>query len=490
MSQPIEVEVCIIGGGVSGLKAAHTLLNHSKSPYSSKDLILLEAQDRIGGRIFTDRKSSKLGLSYDLGASWFHDSLNNVVLTESIQDGTFNITEDGYYDDKDLKYFASDQDGPLDVNNMKLHRVTEDIEKFIELYYFDDLGKKDMSLSEIVGLFMEKYASRLTTEQKHYCSNTLRYLELWYGLSWDKISAKYSIMDHQGRNLFNKKGYDFVINKLSHGIPNDRIILSHPVSGIDRNNKNVSKKVSVESSCGPTIHCNYLIVTVPQSILSLRPSHPQGITWTPPLPSNITNALDSIHFGALGKVIFEFEVAWWDINDDRFEVVADSTDNSLLSFPLNLPPDKFRFPSFAINYAAVYNGSTKGASLCILTQSPLTNYLESRPQEAWPYFKPMLSKLAYAGQKISDPINTITSNWTNNPYIRGSYSAVETGDDPLDIITQLSGEHNCGLTDKNIRFAGEHTILDGSGCVHGAYMSGDREALWILNDKGAITTTK
>lgn len=488
MTQSIEVEVCIIGGGVSGLKAAHTLLNHSGSKYSSKDLILLEAQDRLGGRIFTDQKSSKLGISYDLGASWFHDSLNNVVLEESIKDGTFNVMEDGYYDDKDIRVFASDEDGPLDVNNMKLHRVAEDLEKFIELYYFDDLNKADMSLNEIVELFMEKHSSRLTTEQKRYCSTILRYLELWYGITWDKISAKYSIMDHQGRNLFNKKGYDFLINKLALGIPEDRILHSHPVTNIIRNNKKGNERVAVESSNGPTVYCNYLVVTVPQSILSLSPLHTHGITWIPPLPSNITDALENIHFGALGKVIFEFESCWWDINEDRFEILADSTDDSLLSSPISLSPESFKFPVFAVNCAAVYKESVRGASLCILTQSPLTDYLESHPQQAWSYFKPMLSKLKLNDLQVSDPINTITSNWTNNPYIRGSYSAVETGDDPLDIITQLSGEHDCGLIDKNIRFAGEHTTLDGSGCVHGAYMSGQREAMWILNDCGAFST--
>ena len=254
--------------------------------------------------IFTNRKSSKLGISYDLGASWFHDSLNNVVLEESIKDGTFNVMEDGYYDDKDIRVFASDEDGPLDVNNMKLHRVAEDLEKFIELYYFDDLNKADMSLNEIVELFMEKHSSRLTTEQKRYCSTILRYLELWYGITWDKISAKYSIMDHQGRNLFNKKGYDFLINKLALGIPEDRILHSHPVTNIIRNNKKGNERVAVESSNGPTVYCNYLVVTVPQSILSLSPLHTHGITWIPPLPSNITDALENIHFGALGKVDF------------------------------------------------------------------------------------------------------------------------------------------------------------------------------------------
>ena len=188
------------------------------------------------------------------------------------------------------------------------------------------------------------------------------------------------------------------------------------------------------------------------------------------------------------KSIFEFESCWWDINEDRFEILADSTDDSLLSSPISLSPESFKFPVFAVNCAAVYKESVRGASLCILTQSPLTDYLESHPQQAWSYFKPMLSKLKLNDLQVSDPINTITSNWTNNPYIRGSYSAVETGDDPLDIITQLSGEHDCGLIDKNIRFAGEHTTLDGSGCVHGAYMSGQREAMWILNDCGAFST--
>ena len=217
-------------------------------------------------------------------------------------------------------------------------------------------------------------------------------------------------MDHQGRNLFNKKGYDFLINKLALGIPEDRILHSHPVTNIIRNNKKGNERVAVESSNGPTVYCNYLVVTVPQSILSLSPLHTHGITWIPPLPSNITDALENIHFGALGKVIFEFESCWWDINEDRFEILADSTDDSLLSSPISLSPESFKFPVFAVNCAAVYKESVRGASLCILTQSPLTDYLESHPQQAWSYFKPMLSKLETGNDlQVSDPINTITS---------------------------------------------------------------------------------
>nr|BAF93947.2 diacetylspermine oxidase [Debaryomyces hansenii] len=486
MSQPIEVDACIVGGGVSGLKAFHTLLHHSQSKFNAENLVLVEAQNRLGGRIHTDHKSSKLGLSYDLGAAWFHDSLTNVVLKESIEDKSFNVSKDGYYDDKDIKVYASDSEKPLEINQAKLHRVAEDIEKFIELYFFEELDKEDIALCEIVEIFKAKYDDRLTEDQKRYCGLMLRYLELWYGITWDKISSKFAIMAHQGRNLYNKKGYDFVINKLLSKIPSDRVLLDHAVTFIDRNNKGHGKRVLVECANGQQIFCNYLVVTVPQSILALSPDSSHGITWTPPLPKNVCEALSKIHFGALGKVIFEFDAIWWSESEDRFEILADQVpNNSSLSAPLKGPPEKFTFPTFAINYSAMH-GSSK-ASLALLTQSPLTEYVESHPEKAWSYFKPMLSKLAIDNKHVSDPINTITSNWTNNPYIRGSYTAVHTGDDPLDLITQLSGEHGCGLSEKNIRFAGEHTTIDGSGCVHGAYMSGEREALWVLKDTGAIS---
>lgn len=484
MTQSIDVEVCVIGGGVSGLKALHTLFNHSQSKFKAEDLVLVEAQNHLGGRICTDHKSSKLGLSYDLGAAWFHDSLTNVVLQESIEDKSFDVMKDGYYDDRDVRLYASDREQPLDVNQAKLHRVAEDIEKFIELYFFEELDKEDVALCEIVEMFKAKYEDRITEEQRHYCGLMLRYLELWYGITWDKISAKFAVMPHQGRNLYNKKGYDFVIDKLSGKIPSDRVLVGHAVKHINRNNKCNEKRVLVECENGQQIYCNYLVVTVPQSVLSLSPSSSHGITWTPPLPQNITGALQNLHFGALGKVIFEFDSIWWSKDEDRFEVLPNPVaDNSLLSAPLDGPPQPFTYPTFAVNYASMHGP----ASLGLLTQSPLTEYVESNPDQAWAYFKPMLSKLAVLNKPVSDPINTITSNWTNNPYIRGSYSAVHKGDDPMDLITQLSGEDGCGLVDKNVLFAGEHTILDGSGCVHGAYMSGEREALRILKATGAIS---
>lgn len=55
--------IAIIGAGISGLAAAQKLAE------KGKEVSVIEARDRIGGRIITDRS---LGASVDLGATWIH----------------------------------------------------------------------------------------------------------------------------------------------------------------------------------------------------------------------------------------------------------------------------------------------------------------------------------------------------------------------------------------------------------------------------------
>ena len=472
-------EVVIIGAGVAGLKAAHTLL---KFGLPCADLKVLEAQDHVGGRIHTATNLSKLGYKYDLGALWFHDSLTNVVLEELAQDPEFVFSRDAYYDDKVEKMYTSQ--GQLDVAGLKLDQVVEDLEKFKELYFFDNLEVQDISLPKITTLFLEKFGYRLSQQQILHAQRALRYLELWFGCSWDEISSKYSMMDHQGRNLFNKKGYGYLIEKLTRDIPANCVATNSPVCSINRRNTLHDRKIAVETSTGNTIYCNYLVVTVPLSILQLPMSSPQSIHWNPPIPPPITSALEKVHFGALGKVIFEFNSIWWPKDEDRFTVWHDEIPGFVPSKPLTSLPPSYAYPTHVVNFATIHSDDLKrGSSLLILTQAPLTQYLETHKDEAWSYYKPMLSHLEAPGHKIQDPINVITTEWTKNPYIRGSYTTLHTNDDPTDILINLSGEHEgIGLSDTNIRFAGEHTTIDGAACVHGAYASGEREAEWILKN--------
>lgn len=56
--------VIVIGAGMAGLAAARKLRD------AGKDVLVLEARDRLGGRILTSRKWSDAKV--DLGATWIH----------------------------------------------------------------------------------------------------------------------------------------------------------------------------------------------------------------------------------------------------------------------------------------------------------------------------------------------------------------------------------------------------------------------------------
>ncbi|MEM6610938.1 MAG: NAD(P)/FAD-dependent oxidoreductase, partial [Cyanobacteria bacterium P01_C01_bin.72] len=63
-------KVAVVGAGMSGLTAAHRLTQNNL------DVTLFEARDRIGGRIWTDKR---LGFPLDLGASWIHGTNGNPI---------------------------------------------------------------------------------------------------------------------------------------------------------------------------------------------------------------------------------------------------------------------------------------------------------------------------------------------------------------------------------------------------------------------------
>ena len=57
------VKVIVVGAGISGLAAAQTLKAHGA------EVVVLESEDRVGGRIQTDYS---MGPPFEIGAGWIH----------------------------------------------------------------------------------------------------------------------------------------------------------------------------------------------------------------------------------------------------------------------------------------------------------------------------------------------------------------------------------------------------------------------------------
>ncbi|ODV97415.1 hypothetical protein PACTADRAFT_32882 [Pachysolen tannophilus NRRL Y-2460] len=480
----IDTEVVIIGGGISGLKAAQDLNSHNVK------FELLEARDRFGGRLKTvDLQTSKQKV--DIGASWFHDTLSNPLFDEIVKDGTYDL----YYDDCKPTVIVSDDNVSL-KNRDKIEQVTDEMIKYIELRYFENLDLKDESLQTTAIEYLYAKRKYLTEKQICYSPQLLRHLELWHGVSWDSMSSKYALVDNVGRNCFIKDGYKTVIDKIVQQLPINCLHKTSVVVKIKKNSQN--NKITIYTEDNDEYICNYCIVTVPQSILQLPSSSGEkgAIEWEPKLPKNIVTALEKMNFGSLGKFIFEFDKLFWDENEsDRIISLADPDHEIYEMLQKNIKPDLnsfkqtipdfsncWKYPVLIVNLYSIY----QIPCLLVFTQGKLTQFLEANPTKSWEYMKPIISKIFKEKvgngekQNTPDPVNIISSSWTIDPFSRGSYAACYPGDDPMDLAIQLSKGFG------SIRFAGEHTILNGAGAVHGAWLSGKREARYVLVEKGLM----
>src|SRR5580658_188092 len=83
-----EADVCVVGAGLAGLTAARRLSQAGRS------VIVLEARDRVGGRVWT--KTSRDGVPVDMGACFVgphHDRMH--ALTKEMGVTTFKTFVDG-----------------------------------------------------------------------------------------------------------------------------------------------------------------------------------------------------------------------------------------------------------------------------------------------------------------------------------------------------------------------------------------------------------
>lgn len=494
-----EKAVVIVGAGIAGLKAASRLYE-----CGVKNCVVLEARDRIGGRLYT--VEGYQSRKYDLGASWHHDTLRNNLFLEEAQ---LPPSENGprFVFDDDQAILIDQHRGRVDMDpEMRLEILEEELSSYTDHEFHQKLGVPDCSFYEMVMRYVFERRQFLTDDQIQYLPQVARFLELWHGVDWTILSAKDTYFGHIGRNAM-VLSYDSIVERIASSFPSEWLKLTTEVDSIKRDDK-----VLVSTRNGEQFRCDHVIVTVPQSVLglSLDESEPRKlgrIAFEPPLRMSISKAFDKMHYGCLGKVIFEFEECRWSKERSRIMTLANSSADlvkkvrtadefSQLLESLNethqgkKEMEPWEHPHVFINLAKF----TGVPSLVMLIQEPLTQFIESLPDKntVFNFFESVLNNVMLAlgsgpvvngmdkeitSTQTGSPIlrNIIVTNWSREPYSLGAYTACHPGDDPIDMVTALTAGQ-----DDRIRFAGEHTIMDGAGCAYGAWESGKREADYVL----------
>lgn len=223
-----------------------------------------------------------------------------------------------------------------------------------------------------------------------------------------------------------------------------------------------------------TYKADVVLCTLPLGVLKLAtaPNSAQDNTvqFIPPLPDWKTSAIQRLGFGNLNKVVLCFDRVFWDPSTNLFGHVGSTT------------PSRGELFLFWHLYKAPVLIALVAGEAAALMENISDDIIVSRCIN--------VLKGIFGNGCVPQPKETVVTRWRADPWSRGSYSFVAVGSSGSDYdllaspVVPPTTENNDGsASDSNGRlfFAGEHTMRNYPATVHGAFLSGLREASRIAD---------
>jgi monoamine oxidase len=404
----------VIGAGIAGLAAARRLEDLGVA------VTILEARDRIGGRLWTDRS---LGMPLDLGASWIHGTRNNPItrLAQSFSQPLFEWD----YEDAEIIDLTANK-GRLEDRFDLLQDRLEDL--------------ADRSISRSDGRSVRDVISQIRKGRRFADLSSLELdsllvhlVELEYAA--DKEMLALAALEEGsafgGGDAILPGGYDRLAQGLAQGLD---IRLSTSVDSVAYSPAGVSIQANDHA-----FEADFALVTVPLGVLKA-----DGIAFDPPLPDSKRSAIASLEMGLLNKVFLTFSEPVPGL--DVLNLFRVSHRPQAFPFWVNLSEPAGR------PVLGVLNAGTFARELERLDNT-------SRVQAALEALDTMLDSLPpfVAG---------ISTAWASDPQAFGSYSYLPAGSG------FSTRKHLAAPIADRVFFAGEATSSDYPATVHGAYLSG------------------
>ncbi|OEU87617.1 hypothetical protein DB35_27945 [Streptomyces abyssalis] len=263
--------VAVVGAGFAGLGCARALAD------AGFEVTVLEARDRVGGRIWTERIA---GVPAEMGASWIHGSKGNVMTRVLRRSGGSGTAFDyGSVAGRDARAMAE-----LALHRRKLGDVEEP------------------DTTPVSAVFPEQPSAALRyAAAVHYTQE--------YAADPDRlaVTAEREGRDLRGPDLLLPDGYARLTDHVRGELPvRDGTVVTAV--------RHRSDGVTLALRDGGEVTADHAVITVPIGVLKA-----ERISFDPPLPREKQQAVEALGSGLLDKLWLEFPYVFWDPDADVIE---------------------------------------------------------------------------------------------------------------------------------------------------------------------------
>ena len=437
----MDADAIVIGAGAAGLAAARSLAGRSLR------VILLEARDRAGGRVWS-HASPRAAVPAELGAEFIHGRATETMAL--LRDaGTAAVDTGG-------ESWACCEGTDLRRDD---HDFTSAVGIFEEA--------RELHGDESVDRFLRRFEDDDTMRET---ADAARAFVEGFDAADPAIASARAVADEvrSGVDFASARplgGYRPMFERLRNACANAGVwsCLSTVVRRVSWRRGSIA--VDAQSCCGEsrTIRARAAIVTLPVGVLRYSGDETE-VVFDPDLPTVKRDALQSIEMGHAVKVALWFRTAFWErVRDGRYR---DGAYFRCVGQPFPTYWTQFPVRSELI---VAWAGGPKATALSGTSRADLIGRALNGFGAL--FGEPTLARKEFEGGVMHD--------WGHDPFARGAYSYVAVG----------GGDARAALAapvEDTLFFAGEATSNDGQGgTVNGALETGERAAQEAATSLGA-----
>ncbi|XP_076952292.1 protein FLOWERING LOCUS D-like [Bidens hawaiensis] len=439
-----KLSVIVIGAGLSGLAAARQLMSFGYK------VTVLEGRKRAGGRVYTKKmEGGNRVAAADLGGSVLTGTHGNPlgILARQLSYPLHKIRDKCPLYRLDGQVVDSRIDAKVEV------AFNQILDKASQLRQLMGEVSQDVSLGAALETFWPVDGGPANEEETGLFNWHLANLEYANAGLLSRLSLAFWDQDDPydmgGDHCFLPGGNGRLVQALTENVP---ILYEKTVNSV----RYGSDGVQVVVNGGQVFEGDVALCTVPLGVLKSG-----SIKFNPELPQRKLDGIKRLGFGLLNKVAMLFPHLFWGTDLDMFGHLSDD------------PSRRGEFFLF-YSYATVAGGPVL---MALVAGEAAHNFERMPPTDAVTRVLQILRGIYEPqGIEVPEPIQTVCTRWGSDPFTLGSYSNVAVGSsgDDYDILAESVG-------DGRLFFAGEATTRRYPATMHGAFLSGLREAANIAH---------